>query len=288
MYNFREPLRQLKRSTLMRFIFANSPIFNTDLTEWHRNRVNLHWWSISSWAAGAENFGDALSPLVCEALLAERGLSFDVPVRQTSRLFALGSILDHALRSATVWGSGLHNGGKYSWTLAFLSRLDIRLVRGPLTRDVLMRYGKKCPEKYGDPAVLLPEFYVPQASASAGEEIVILNLHSDVDYPGSVSVRTRDPLALVDRIAGAKRVVSSSLHGIIVAESYGVPAVLLRDIKSADEFKYRDWYYSTGRTKFAVAHSVREALEMAPPPLPDLTNMRATLRETFPYDLWDR
>ena len=44
-------------------------------------------------------------------------------------------------------------------------------------------------------------------------------------------------------------IVSSSLHGICVAEAYGIPAVWVRlaDNIVGGEFKFRDYYASTGR-----------------------------------------
>ena len=41
----------------------------------------------------------------------------------------------------------------------------------------------------------------------------------------------------------AKLVISSSLHGIILAETYGIPAILLMDKVTNNMFKYNDYYY---------------------------------------------
>lgn len=51
-------------------------------------------------------------------------------------------------------------------------------------------------------------------------------------------------------------------------------------------FKYKDYYYSTGRYEFPVVHSVEEALKTSPPPIPDLSAMRENVAKLFPKDLW--
>ena len=94
-----------------------------------------------------------------------------------------------------------------------------------------------------------------------------------------------DWMAVIDKIVMTKLVICSSLHGIILAESYGVPAILLNDY-GMNLFKYEDYYYSTGRFDFPVAKTVEEALKLAPPPLPDFTEMRESLVSSFPY--WGR
>jgi len=95
----------------------------------------------------------------------------------------------------------------------------------------------------------------------------------------------------VDEIANAKLVLSGSLHGIIIAEAYGVPAILVKslmDPQDTDLFKYRDWYYSAGGGRnFQIAQNVSSALELCPEPLPNLRAMQNKLIEAFPSDLWE-
>ena len=79
-------------------------------------------------------------------------------------------------------------------------------------------------------------------------------------------------------------VISSSLHGIILAEAYGVPAVLLKP--QIDIVKYYDYYYSTGRINFPMADSIKQAMQIKPVELPELDELRARLKEAFPYDLY--
>lgn len=58
--------------------------------------------------------------------------------------------------------------------------------------------------------------------------------------------------------------ISSSLYGIIIAESHGVTAVMLKDTPCDDITKYKDWYYSTGRKSFPVVKDIDEALVLRP------------------------
>lgn len=100
-------------------------------------------------------------------------------------------------------------------------------------------------------------------------------------------MNTNDYKSVIDEIVSSEIVYTSSLHGIILAESYGVPSVFFRSLSRKCDFKYLDYYYSTGRTNIKIAESFEEALTMEPLPLPDLSGLRKGLLESFPYDLWE-
>jgi pyruvyltransferase len=53
------------------------------------------------------------------------------------------------------------------------------------------------------------------------------------------------------------------------------------------DFKYLDYYYSTGRKDIKIAESFEEALNMEPLKLPDLKPLQEGLMKSFPYDLWE-
>ncbi len=86
------------------------------------------------------------------------------------------------------------------------------------------------------------------------------------------------------KILNSKFVISSSLHGIIIAEAYGIPARLLRITENEPLLKYQDYYIGTNRPNFKFALSVEEALKMGgePPFECDLEK----LYEAFPREFW--
>lgn len=237
------------------------------------------------------NLGDTLSPVICNWILAEKELSFEHKTTHTYHLMALGSILGgNGFFDAIVWGSGIKSFDQISALSKrrYFQKFDFRLIRGPLTRDALIGCGYKCPEKYGDPAVIMP--YIYKSSVLKKHEYgVIFHFKQNYLFPDNVNVIdicTDDYKSFIDEICSCNKIISSSLHGIILAETYGIPAVFLGLGRECEMLKYYDWYFSTGRKNVKIAFSLREAIDMKPMDLPNLSDMQKTVIETFPYDLW--
>jgi pyruvyltransferase len=156
-----------------------------------------------------------------------------------------------------------------------------------------MKLGHKCPEVYGDPGILMPLIYQPDNVEKTHDYMVIPQYTSENEVrkyiPGDmiISMNTNDYKSVIDKIVSSKKVYSSSLHGIILAEAYGVPAVFFRGIHPIIDFKYKDYYASTGRYDVPMACSLAEAFSLDAPELPDLTKLQRNLIDTFPYDLWE-
>jgi pyruvyltransferase len=182
------------------------------------------------------NFGDLLSPFIVE-LLSGRPVSWSRPA--TCDLLAIGSLLDgaisrrwqraihHPFRRTKVWGSGsfgLRPGTKWH-------NLEIHAVRGPRTRD---SYGLPAGTPIGDPAVLVP-LYLQKIQPSNRWGIIphvfdrmnpiIQAMKNETDRSIIIDVGSRDVVATAMQIASCDFVVSSSLHGLIVADAFGVPNV---------------------------------------------------------------
>ncbi|MEN1968870.1 polysaccharide pyruvyl transferase family protein [Lentibacillus sp. N15] len=252
-----------------------------------QNQVNLHWFSMKR-KDGTENLGDWLSTVIYENMLRMNNIKPDQKVKHTKHIYSVGSILGFGYHNATIWGSGLLSD-QHTGRLRNVS-LDVRSVRGPETRRVLIDKGFKCPNVYGDPAILLPFFYKPNYKQKNRKYSIILHYSSlykdEVSKDESLNILTKDYKSFIDTIVQSEVVISSSLHGIILAEAYGVPAILLNDRKSFDLFKYKDYYYSTNRTTFNVANTIEEALVLEPNQLPNLKKLQEGVIKAFPRDLW--
>ena len=269
--------------------YRNSVPISHSVNAVKHNRVNLQYCNEKN------NIGDLLSPVVYEYMMSRKGISPDQEITCTKNVYAIGSIIDFGFHDATIWGSGMLNEqALYRMVKSCkLGRiLDIRAVRGPFTRDILLKSGYECPEVYGDPAIIMPLIYTPQVT-KIKDISCIVHLNGEIDakvqqFQGDfIDLKTTDYKQFIDQLCMSKKVISSSLHGIILAETYGVPAVLLLEDVKDQVMKFYDWYHATGRQDFSVASSLKQALNMEPTKLPELAELREKLISVFPYDLFD-
>lgn len=229
------------------------------------------------------NFGDLLGPLIVRRIRDSLGI--EGSLTRGRRLLTVGSILHLAREGDVVWGSGI-NGKMLQHPYP---PLDVRALRGPLSAERLKRAGVEAPAVYGDPALLIPQLWRDEELAitrRSGGTVLVPNLHDRPGFPADALDPRADPLSCVRAIASASLVVSSSLHGLVVAEAYGVPAVLVAS-STEPTFKYEDYYLGTGRPLPRPAATWREGLETAPaPPIADWAP--ETLLGAFPADLFPR
>ncbi len=200
------------------------------------------------------NFGDWIGPYLFEKLTGRRPHFRDARKRRLGAYhLTCGSILGHIRQSgqAIVWGSGAIKPDA-----RFPAPKIIHAVRGPLSREICTRLGYSCPEVYGDPGILLPRFYTPRLKTRT-QRLGIVPHFKDFDLASAlfgnredvriIDVR-RDVEPVVDDIASCDAVVSSSLHGIIIAQAYGVPAarIVLSDKVIGGSFKFDDYFLGAG------------------------------------------
>lgn len=197
---------------------------------------------LSVYWAGKGNFGDLLSPIIL------KHYDYDVTycTRDNPQSICVGSISKVAKKDTIVLGSGilkkstkLNKDARWVW------------VRGPATRDCVIRNGGSCPKIYGDPALLLPRVYNPTITKHHKVGIIphVVD-YEDIkqQYPDSfvIDLSDENPLNAIDQILQCEKVISSSLHGIIAANAYGIPAAWAKfsDRLHGDGIKFEDYFTS--------------------------------------------
>lgn len=217
------------------------------------------------------NFGDELGPLIVERLTGakpnlETSTSWFLRDKPNQRLMTVGSVIEWCLAGNVVWGSGIRS---FQWPG---HKIDVRGVRGPLTRLYLQDKNIHVPEVFGDPALLLPKLF-PEIVKT--DEIPLTTVrHLDDKQVGTIKA-TDHPLHVMQTIRNSLFVESSSLHGLILADAWGIPCRWLPTPEP--EIKFMDYFMSTGRL------DVKPGDTLPPAKLPDLD----VLLSTFPHELFN-
>ena len=191
---------------------------------------------------GQGNFGDILTP----SLLNYFGIPHTfVSHFSQAEAICVGSIARRAGSGVKVLGSGI-----ISKRDRVVPNADWKFVRGPFTRRQVLKFGGSCPEVYGDPALLLPLLV---ASSDKNYEVGIVPHNVDYNYvkekynkSNIIGLGTRNYKNVVDKITQCKQIISSSLHGIICAHAYGIPAAWVKPNQKlkGDNVKFEDYFAS--------------------------------------------
>lgn len=192
------------------------------------------------WMKKENNYGDLLTPYIFDY--------FDIPYVYSSaedaNTLCIGSIAAHAKENTIVLGSGIIKQKQQPHPKAIY-----KFVRGPLTRKKVLDLGGYCPPIYGDAATLLPLFW--KESAKEYDVGIIPHIwhynEAKEKYPDyKIIDLTKDPKEVTEEITKCKKIISSSLHGIIVSHAYNIPAAWTTFSKklAGDNIKFKDYYAS--------------------------------------------
>ena len=196
------------------------------------------------WYDRERNFGDMLSPIIFKGL----GIDFKQAKRnETGKLLAVGSIIYAARENDVLWGTGTMRDQDFNAPKG----MKVLAVRGPKTREKIK--GCEVPKIYGDPAILMSDIYKPKPQERHRIGVVphYMDLN-DTRLKGKYIIDVRgDPFETIDRMCSCDLIVSTSLHGIIVAEAYGIPAVWMKlsDKLIGGNFKFNDYFLGSGRAE---------------------------------------
>ena len=196
----------------------------------------------------ASNFGDALVPHILKSVL-NQDVTGTTDFKEAD-IVSIGSIVQDIPGdySGVIWGTGLMFEGVHR---RFPSA-KIAAVRGPLTGE---RMGL-AEVVYGDPGILADRLQTAETKRYA---LGIVPHYVDYDNPVVYEFAKRycevkvidscqPPLNVLREIAQCETILSSSLHGMIVAHSLGLPAAwtVLGDQVQGGTFKFRDYLAAYG------------------------------------------
>lgn len=218
--------------------------------------IKLYW----SRGSGAEdlsrqNFGDYLSPLIVEMVSGQR-VEY-APVKSAD-LMAIGTILTRLRKVRRflfgqrihIWGSGTDSPFR-----RFSGRHYYHAVRGVKSLEQIKSFRGK--PAFGDPGLLADEWWSgrpkPQKKFLWGLVPHFVD-QSDprvkdiIKVQGVKLINVFDPVEIVLReIQECRFILSSSMHGLIVADAFGIPnrrIVFSKGIIS--ETKFVDYYSAFG------------------------------------------
>ena len=217
------------------------------------------------------NWGDDINYWFFREIMRDRLVSYDwsllTKCLRKPYIAGIGSILTlFNMDKAIIWGAGMLS----STDKVVGKPREVLAVRGPLTRERLLAQGIKCPSVYGDPALLLPLFY--SSKKEKRFKIGVIPHYVDFSNPLFDELKQdRDVLVIdiahydhwldfIDQICSCETIASSSLHGLIVSEAYGIPNlwIKVKDSELRDDFKFHDFFLSLGcdRESFLIDRPV--------------------------------
>ena len=264
------------------------------------------------------NAGDLLAPAVTRAVLEEHfgggcsgeNIPHSGPTRSSSSsglkcLWSIGSLMEYVRSGDHVWGLGLWHeralAGKHAEHLDFTIHGG---VRGPETARVLNGvYGDARVQALGDPGFLVGSLFASKFKPTHEHKCFIPHVNSDLTRapegvvtfsPGKYGM-TWEPW--VADIVKCSHVYSSSLHGLILADAFGIPARWFfpsnqRVVEHESQFKYLDWLETSGRGAQwrSPATNIQDMLDestYAPALTPQARSALASkIKAAFPFEMF--
>lgn len=200
----------------------------------------------------------------------------------------------------SIWGTGFIN---YSDSEGRFFKRDMRFcaVRGELTRiRAEQMTGKKLDIPTADAGILASE--VLKEPAEKCYDVGIIPHLCDLQdtkaeemqeaYGNACVISVKDePLEVIREIAKCRYILSSSLHGLIVADSLGIPNlhVVFGDRLLGDGYKFDDYYsaygvehnpYDLRREKLPKLSEIEGRYRICPDKVEE---KKRSLREVFPF-----
>ena len=197
------------------------------------------------------NFGDWITPYIIQKIT---GI---MPTHSNTgkHYMLVGSILQDANNNTIVLGAGF--GARDQMCTG---RPKLHIVRGHITGEMLTKAGYPTTWIYGDPAITLPLLYQPKTTKLYKHgfvpHYVDYPLFKDLHEPNTIVIDITMPVEqVITQMAMCASLETSSLHGLIVGEAYGIPTTLKKYSNkiAGDGMKYDDYRTSPASARQVLA-----------------------------------
>lgn len=239
------------------------------------------------------NFGDQLSPAIIKRLF---GVSVKSSGMGTADLISVGSMLDYAEQAVEgqrpyIWGTGFLSDGP-AWAG---EPVRVLALRGKLSAKRMAPFAS-AETALGDPGILMREAF-PELDGTKRYRIGVVPHFTDFAdmqakarmlMPDAHVIDVLAPFEQVVReITACSIVLSSSLHGLIMADAYRIPSLWVTPGSGVmgGRFKFDDYYSAFGveRNPWGLAEALVEAPRAADRwvALPGFEEVQTRLIESF-------
>jgi pyruvyltransferase len=207
-------------------------------------KIPVRWWD------NEINMGDLLGPWLVQKITGKETVWV---AKDEPHYMVVGSILARVAPSTICWGIGSFG----TETPAGIRKEPKYLaVRGPLTRAKLASELIPCPRVYGDPALLAPDYFNPKVEKKYEIGVVLRwserKRKANFNIPGAlmIDMLSDDIEGIITQMLQCKKIIATSLHGLILADAYNIPnAWLVADTGKGREFKFWDYFISVNKLR---------------------------------------
>jgi pyruvyltransferase len=231
----------LSRRVVERLRFEATRTWDSGVAVVRANGIHAYW-------CDCHNFGDHITPM----LLRHYGFTPFHALQDKAALISTGSILEHfsEMFSGVIVGSGFLHENSHR----LFPKASILAVRGRLTLERLGRSGSGV--VLADPGLLAARVIGPREEKRF--EVGFIPHYVDKGNPALekirrnnqpnvtiINVERKKPLDVFREIDRCRAIISSSLHGLIVADSLGIPTGwMFSPGLEGGRFKFDDYYSS--------------------------------------------
>ena len=261
----------------------------------HKSPIKLWYWKHTT-DSNIGNFGDEITKDIILKLFGYNSVWVKV---DECELIGAGSVIESTIRDAgenriNIWGSGFIGPGE-NYRLSEIGNLNFRAVRGKISRERLG--SSNIP--LGDPGLLVNLVY-KRSNRNDGKIGVVVH-YVDEDLPIVKKIKSDDRFTVINpiddpqnvaiKITACGLILSSSLHGLVFADSFGIANahIKLSDNVVGGEYKFKDYYSALNRDYIpADINRIFDAkyldkLRSTYRPVKNLRKVQRGLIKAFPY-----